>query len=342
LGLSAAHQAGILHRDLKSDNVMLRRESSGKLWPVILDFGLARALNEDGDMASSHSQSRVVAGTISYMAPEQIAGEPLSMATDLYAFGVVWFEMLTGQLPFDRDTPVASMMARFSLPPAAPSSLNAEVPAWVDEIVLRCMTRHRTDRYASAEEVLDEFASRLSSLPSSRTASPRLWRGLIAFTTLAIVGAVVAVGSDRLHLQSDPEGTGTFPSEPLLQSSLRIQLPSREPVLREARSWTGAVIRASPGETNQDGSGPLMPTTPPDGGIAGARSGTDPQGSPSRTGGAGPVSAGSVPGTGGAPPRATGSEDDESRPSASVGSFGKDPDWLPLEHRSGGRQQRQR
>src|SRR5450631_260598 len=102
LGLRAAHDAGVLHRDLKSDNVMLRAEGDDESSPVILDFGLARALDEDRRSASANNPNLV--GTFGYIAPEQLEGRPHSTASDVYSFGVVWFEMLTGELPFESSS----------------------------------------------------------------------------------------------------------------------------------------------------------------------------------------------------------------------------------------------
>jgi serine/threonine protein kinase len=241
LGLRAAHQAGILHRDLKSDNVMLRQESGGRVTPVILDFGLAKALNENGDMAATQSNAHAMVGTIGYMAPEQIEGDPLSTATDLYAFGVVWFEMLTGRLPFERETPVASAMARLCRPPTVPSSLNPQVPSWLDDIILQCLSRQRSDRFAFAQQVLDLLSSRVASAsmapsvsvspssgqspvsvspssaqspalvstpPSSRLRSP------LTVAVLAVVAIVAVSGAVTMRRQPEP----------------RVHIPSATPV----------------------------------------------------------------------------------------------------------------
>jgi eukaryotic-like serine/threonine-protein kinase len=148
-GLAAAHRAGILHRDFKSDNVMVRTSEDGQRTPVILDFGLARALNE-----RSHLSAEVeLAGTFQYMAPEQLAGAPLSKATDIYAFGVVWFEMLTGRRPFSGSR-ATSVLARLGKSPAPPSHYDQEVSEAVDRVIRRCLRRTPSDRFQSAEEVL--------------------------------------------------------------------------------------------------------------------------------------------------------------------------------------------
>jgi serine/threonine protein kinase len=159
LGLRAAHNAGILHRDFKSENVILRTDGNGQLSPVILDFGLAKALNESGNIATTQTHSHEMVGTISYMAPEQIEGSPLSRASDLYALGVVWFEMLTGRLPFEAASPAASALARLHRDAEAPSSIVPKVPKWLDTIVLRCLSRQRGERFGTAQQVLDALAA---------------------------------------------------------------------------------------------------------------------------------------------------------------------------------------
>ncbi|MEO8905985.1 MAG: serine/threonine-protein kinase [Polyangiaceae bacterium] len=154
LGLSAAHAAGVLHRDFKSDNVMLRTESDERVTPQILDFGLARALDHQSQHAASASQPSLV-GTYGYIAPEQLEGKGYTTASDVYAFGVVWFEMLTGELPFDsRSSPAVAALQRLHRAAPAPSSRNPLVPSGLDAIVLRCLRRAPKDRFKTAEDVL--------------------------------------------------------------------------------------------------------------------------------------------------------------------------------------------
>ncbi|HEY0468985.1 MAG TPA: serine/threonine-protein kinase, partial [Polyangiaceae bacterium] len=132
-GLGAAHEAGILHRDFKSDNVMLRAELGGACSPLILDFGLARALDEGSRKSASTPN---LLGTFGYIAPEQLQGHPHSTASDIYSFGIVWFEMLTGELPFESaaSSPMGTALARLQGSAAAPSSRNPLVPADLDAI----------------------------------------------------------------------------------------------------------------------------------------------------------------------------------------------------------------
>lgn len=149
-GLSAAHSAGILHRDFKSDNVLLRTGPDGRRTPVILDFGLARTLDE---RSRARTSNQAFVGTLTYMAPEQVEGTNLSRATDIYAFGVVWFEMLTGKLPF-RGTPQMSALERLSKAPAVPSQVDPSVPRALDAVVLRCLRRLPSQRFQTADAVL--------------------------------------------------------------------------------------------------------------------------------------------------------------------------------------------
>jgi serine/threonine protein kinase len=193
LGLRAAHQAGILHRDLKSDNVILRTEANGRITPVILDFGLAKALNESGHMATTQSQGHAMVGTIGYMAPEQIEGEPLSRASDLYAFGVVWYEMLTGRLPFEGSTIAASALARLHRDAEPPSSVNPSIPKGLDAIVLRCLSRRRDARYGTAEQVLEELASTVDAPQSQSPVTVRMPNRL-RFVLAVALGAALGLG----------------------------------------------------------------------------------------------------------------------------------------------------
>jgi len=173
-GLSAAHAAGVLHRDFKSDNVMLRDEPDGGCSPLILDFGLARALGE-GSRSGSASTPNLL-GTFSYIAPEQLQGRPHTTASDIYSFGLVWFEMLTGELPFQSlSSPVGAALARLQESPVAPSSKNPAIPRELDAIVLRCLRRSPKDRYKTALEVLnalDAFDARATNATLKRRLNP--------------------------------------------------------------------------------------------------------------------------------------------------------------------------
>jgi serine/threonine protein kinase len=186
-GLSAAHDAGVLHRDFKSDNVMLRAEAGGdESSAVILDFGLARALDQDSRSGSASNPSLV--GTYGYIAPEQLEGRPHSPASDVYSFGVVWFEMLTGELPFESSSsPAIAALERLQRPAAAPSTKNPLVPSDLDSIVLGCLRRSPKDRFRTPNEVLTAWDAL-----ESRTRTSFQKRRLIPLALAAAIGGFVA------------------------------------------------------------------------------------------------------------------------------------------------------
>ncbi|MGC4087845.1 MAG: protein kinase [Polyangiaceae bacterium] len=181
--LAAAHTAGILHRDFKSDNVMLRRDAAGQLSPVILDFGLARHIDE---RSRARSSGHAMVGTLTYMAPEQVEGGELSKATDIYAFGVVWFEMLTGRVPF-AGSPQLSALERLTKQPHAPSRLNRQVPRFVDAAVLRCLARQPSQRFQDAPAVL----SALEAATAPAIAPLAQYAPMIAAAAVLLMGSVV-------------------------------------------------------------------------------------------------------------------------------------------------------
>lgn len=167
-GLAAAHAAGVVHRDLKPGNVLV--ETSGRV--VLTDFGIARALVET---ATAHTQGLV--GTPMYMAPEQVSGGTVDARTDLYAVGLMLYEMLTGERPFGGDSVLAVAMARLRQPPPDPRARVPGVPDVLAALVLRCAAREPEERLGSALEAAQVLRSWLSeageALDASTLAAPR-------------------------------------------------------------------------------------------------------------------------------------------------------------------------
>src|SRR6185436_18619235 len=150
-GLGAVHAAEIVHRDLKAENVFLvQRPDGGEPRVVLMDFGLARPALSGGSRASFR---HALIGTASYMAPEQVEGKPVSFASDVYAAGVLMFEMVTGRLPFEGDNPMAVALRRLQVEPPRPRALVPDLdPRW-EAAILRCLARAPADRYQSAAEI---------------------------------------------------------------------------------------------------------------------------------------------------------------------------------------------
>jgi eukaryotic-like serine/threonine-protein kinase len=171
-GLAYAHEEGIIHRDLKPGNVMLLPHGTVK----ILDFGLAKARD------LSLTGPGAALGTVAYMAPEQIRDEAVDGRTDLWALGVVLYEMLTGRRPFGGEHEIAIVHAILNDEPARPSTLRAEVPAQLDEVVLSLLRRDIGSRYADAGALLGALPpSQTSGVSAVPQAVPRNWVAVAAW-----------------------------------------------------------------------------------------------------------------------------------------------------------------
>lgn len=167
--LDAAHAAQIIHRDFKPGNVMLvpAPPAAGGLRAVVTDFGLARGELLEGD--GSASREGHIVGSPSYMSPEQVEGLPVSPASDIYSFGLVLFEMVTGRRPFVAETPTATSLLRLRQAPPSPLELVPELaPSW-EEVLLRCLERQPGARFATASEAI---AALRSGAPTPALAKP--------------------------------------------------------------------------------------------------------------------------------------------------------------------------
>ncbi len=155
--LKAAHSEGIVHRDLKPHNVLL--DKSGGVF--VSDFGLAKSL-ESGNVGMTRTGEFL--GTPRYMSPEQVEGQPVDQRSDIYALGLIVYEMLTGDVPFSGDSAMQVMFKRIKEKPKNPRSINPAIPEYLARIVLHCLERKPTDRYLQAGEILADLnAHRASS-----------------------------------------------------------------------------------------------------------------------------------------------------------------------------------
>ncbi|HET8825418.1 MAG TPA: protein kinase, partial [Terriglobales bacterium] len=197
-GLAAAHEKGIVHRDLKPENVFVTKDARIK----ILDFGLAKvaqkasaATSDGATMTSSHTAMGVVMGTASYMAPEQVRGEQVDARTDIFAFGAVLYEMVSGKRAFRRDTAAETMTAVLKEDPAELTDTGHPVPPSLDRIVRRCLEKNPEQRFQSAKDL--SFAlSALSGTDSSAVAkiapSGKRAHALPLSASLAVMVLIVA------------------------------------------------------------------------------------------------------------------------------------------------------
>ncbi len=154
-GIGYAHRANLVHCDVKSQNILVTRDERVK----VADFGIARALSE----ATQHTADSQIWGTPHYFSPEQAAGQQASPASDVYAIGVVMFELLTGRLPFIADTHTALALKHMHEPPPRSSDINPLIPAQLDQILRKVMSKEPAARYRTA----DQFGRILSAYRES-------------------------------------------------------------------------------------------------------------------------------------------------------------------------------
>jgi serine/threonine-protein kinase len=212
--LSVAHGYGIIHRDIKPQNIVLMPDGGVK----VMDFGIARAVDSDATQTGS------VLGTAQYVSPEQAQGRKLGPESDLYSLGVVLYELSTGKLPFEGDTPVSVALRHVNEEPAPPRSINPQIPPALEAVILKAMQKDPTRRYRSAEEMREDLLrvasgrgvaatprvddttvmpavqrteqeAEVSRVPTSRGVSPWVWVAIAAAVILLGAGGAWALGA---------------------------------------------------------------------------------------------------------------------------------------------------
>ncbi len=157
-GLRAAHEAGVIHRDLKADNIFLVPEEGGESRAVIMDFGLAKSFDRSGEETQTLTRGWV--GTPAYVAPEQIRGLAPEAASDIYSLGIVMYEMVTGERPFEGPDPISTAVQRLVEDPSSPSDIVPNLdPAW-ERCILWCLKRDPKARPGQVEDVLEILEGR--------------------------------------------------------------------------------------------------------------------------------------------------------------------------------------
>ncbi len=211
-GLGAAHDAGVVHRDFKSSNILLVPGPDGER-AVITDFGLARSSNQSADGVTL-TEAGGLLGTPAYMAPEQVAGLAASPASDLYALGVVLYEMLSGSLPFHGESPLEVAVKRLRESPTPIETYRAGISARFQATIERCMAREPEARFASADAAIRFLDPPTVLIGSELRARRRLHRALpwalaAALAALALLVFKARSGSSPGTAGADSPGTAT-------------------------------------------------------------------------------------------------------------------------------------
>ena len=202
-GLSAAHRSGVIHRDIKPENIMIVQ---GPEEVKLMDFGISRL--RDAETVARLTRPGMIMGTPAYMAPEQIEGREVNEKTDIYAFGVVLFEMLSGASPFKAPTPTALLMKHINELPVPLRKLRADVPTAVERLVMQALEKKPERRQADMEEVVAELrrvegvlrddVPRTVIIPDPRSRKKR-YLVLTTSLVLVIVGGLILVTGGGLY-----------------------------------------------------------------------------------------------------------------------------------------------
>jgi eukaryotic-like serine/threonine-protein kinase len=220
--LDAAHREGVVHRDLKPQNILIDR--SDKLY--VSDFGLAKSLAPE---ASSMTRTGQLLGTPRYMSPEQVEGKEVDHRSDLYALGLILFEMFTGELPFRGDSALQILFQRMTVAPKDPRTLCPDLPDYLSNIILKCLERDPANRYQSAREILTDLEAQNAPAlsPPTRTSIdntrpsrlPRFFWILVSTILLAI--ALLFLIPRTRHLILRPPSTAET-GQPAIEHYLAI------------------------------------------------------------------------------------------------------------------------
>ncbi len=190
--LEAAHAEGVMHRDLKPRNILINTAGQA----CISDFGLAKAI---GDDAGTMTRTTDFLGTPLYMSPEQFESHNLDHRSDIYSLGLIFYEMVTGEVPFSGESTVQVMYSRMTQTPKNPKALVRDLPDWFSAIITKCLAKNPDDRYQSAAEILRDLDAGKSPRRSLKARVPRPNRtwALVAITAVVAAGATLAIPALR-------------------------------------------------------------------------------------------------------------------------------------------------
>jgi serine/threonine-protein kinase len=278
--LGAAHDAGIVHRDLKPENVFLVRRDDAEDFVKVLDFGIAKVANGPKRL----TRAGEVLGTPHYMSPEQCQGDDVDLRTDIYAMGVLLYEMVTGHVPHDADTMMGILTKQMYEDPIPPKVRATDVSDRLEQVIMRCLEKERERRYQTMQELLADLERVRRGLkptgPNTVTLAPTrpprkrrvvapIYLGGLALAVLALIGTLVmnAVGGHS----TESESLSVAPPRPSARTETAIA-----PATVTSAEVTPAEEEVSAPDPRDDRSVTSVATTPREG-VDKARSKTIPR-----------------------------------------------------------------
>lgn len=239
-GLGTAHRHGVIHRDLKPGNIM--RDASGRV--VIMDFGLARSLQGDG-----MTQTGMMIGTMEYMSPEQAMGKDLDARSDEFAVGLILYELLTGFMPYQAESAIASLVKRTQERVRPLVDVDSAIPPQLNDIVCRCLEREPNDRFGSVQQLADELeiwqgkkprTGESIPVPSKIVAAPQSQRLPVKWIAIGLAVLVLAIAVPTgMHYWSAKRGQTAAVQGPVMSLAI---VPFYNASGDSGMNWMGASI----------------------------------------------------------------------------------------------------